>query len=288
MGNKLYNETAIQNIASSIRNKNGSQNTYKVSQMAQAILDLPTGGQSYNNGKNNFWVYISEAGGSVSIKVETEGDIIDWGDGTVETSTGTYTGHTYTNAGVYIISADSIYNAYGNNGDSIYAELNNATSSIYSLSGNRLFKLRLNNPSFTSLPSNTLQSKAVLQIVDAPYLTSLSDNVLIGDTALTNVSMPNTLTSIGSHAFEGCTALTTLTIPASVTNIGSYAFNGCISMQEYHFKGITPPTLGDAYVFYNIPANCIIYVPASSVTAYQTATHWSDYASHIQAEPSGE
>lgn len=43
MSNKLYDETSIQNIANAIRNKNGSSDLYTVGQMAQAILDIPTG-----------------------------------------------------------------------------------------------------------------------------------------------------------------------------------------------------------------------------------------------------
>ena len=46
MANKLYDETSIQNIANAIRNKNGSSDLYTISQMAQAILDIPYGGGS--------------------------------------------------------------------------------------------------------------------------------------------------------------------------------------------------------------------------------------------------
>lgn len=42
--NKLYEENDIQAIADAIREKNGTQNTYFVSEMANAITSLPTGG----------------------------------------------------------------------------------------------------------------------------------------------------------------------------------------------------------------------------------------------------
>ena len=42
--NKLYEENDIQNIANAIRGKNGSTDTYKVSEMASAINDIPSGG----------------------------------------------------------------------------------------------------------------------------------------------------------------------------------------------------------------------------------------------------
>ena len=44
MANKLYRESAVQNIADAIRQKNGLSSVYKVSQMAQAVLDLRTSG----------------------------------------------------------------------------------------------------------------------------------------------------------------------------------------------------------------------------------------------------
>lgn len=46
MALKLYNETDIEAIADAIRAKNGSSDTYKVSEMADAIDDIPTGGGS--------------------------------------------------------------------------------------------------------------------------------------------------------------------------------------------------------------------------------------------------
>lgn len=43
MSNKLYEESDVQAIANAIRTKNGSSDTYMVSEMAQAVLDIPTG-----------------------------------------------------------------------------------------------------------------------------------------------------------------------------------------------------------------------------------------------------
>ena len=44
MAEKLYEETAVANIANAIRNKNGQTTTYKIAEMAQAINNIPTGG----------------------------------------------------------------------------------------------------------------------------------------------------------------------------------------------------------------------------------------------------
>lgn len=50
MANKLYSENAVQNIADAIRQKNGLTTEYKISEMAQAVLDLPSGGEDLTKG----------------------------------------------------------------------------------------------------------------------------------------------------------------------------------------------------------------------------------------------
>ena len=44
MAQKLYEESNIQAIANAIRDKNGSTDTYKTSEMAAAISAIETGG----------------------------------------------------------------------------------------------------------------------------------------------------------------------------------------------------------------------------------------------------
>lgn len=46
MANKLYEESSIQDIADAIRSKNGSSDTYTVSEMSTAIENIPSGGGS--------------------------------------------------------------------------------------------------------------------------------------------------------------------------------------------------------------------------------------------------
>ncbi len=46
------------------------------------------------------------------------------------------------------------------------------------------------------------------------------------------------VTAIGDYAFENCTALTGLTISESVTSIGIRAFSGCTSLNEINFNSI--------------------------------------------------
>lgn len=57
-------------------------------------------------------------------------------------------------------------------------------------------------------------------------VTIIEANAFRGCTALTQVTIPNTVTSIGSNAFYQCSELKSVNIPDSITNIGTSAFSG--------------------------------------------------------------
>jgi hypothetical protein len=48
--------------------------------------------------------------------------------------------------------------------------------------------------------------------------------------ALTSVTIPESVTTIGEMAFRQCSALTSVTIPESVTTIGEGAFGECSAL----------------------------------------------------------
>lgn len=104
--------------------------------------------------------------------------------------------------------------------------------------------------------------------------------------SLSGITIPDGVTRIEAFTFQNCAPLSSITIPDGVTSIGNSAFNNCYSVKEYHLLPTMPPTLSNTSVFNNIPDDCIIYVPAGSLEAYQTATNWSAYADQMQEEPS--
>ncbi len=79
---------------------------------------------------------------------------------------------------------------------------------------------------------------------------------------------------IGSSAFSYCYTLTSITIPDTVTSIGTSAFIGCNGLGYIRFESETPPTVANSNVFKNIPTDCIIYVPSTSLSAYKSATNY--------------
>ena len=109
-------------------------------------------------------------------------------------------------------------------------------------------------------------------------------------TALSSINIPNSVEIIGQWAFLECTGATSVTIGTGVTNINQGAFQGCQNLQSITILATTPPSLrtnGAAPFYPTFPDNnCPIYVPAASVSTYQSAQYWSNYASRIQAIPS--
>ena len=102
---------------------------------------------------------------------------------------------------------------------------------------------------------------------------------------LTSITIPNSVTRIGNSALGNCSRLTSVTIGNSVTSIGSQCFTNCSVLTSITSLNTTPPTIGNANAFTNVPADCAIYVPAASVDTYKAANIWSTRADYIQAIP---
>ena len=97
---------------------------------------------------------------------------------------------------------------------------------------------------------------------------------------LTSVTIHSGVTVISGNSFQQCYNLVSIELPAGLTEIGGSAFINCRALTEIRLLATVPPTIHGDAVFTDTN-NCPIYVPAGSVTAYQTA--WSQYASRIQA-----
>ena len=106
--------------------------------------------------------------------------------------------------------------------------------------------------------------------------------------ALESISIPENITTVRGSAFYECHKLRTVEFRSTLTNIESDAFGNNHSMRNIHCRRQTPPTMGSTDVFYNLPRNCKIWVPASTdrevLTAYKTASNWSAYADFMYEE----
>lgn len=110
-----------------------------------------------------------------------------------------------------------------------------------------------------------------------------SVNFYVNGTTPTSYTFPSGTTAIKQYVFQGVKGISSITIPTSVTSIGNNAFDGCSDLTSVTINAVAPPTLGNSA--FNNTNNCTIYVPAGSVSAYQSASGWSSLASRIQAIP---
>jgi len=74
------------------------------------------------------------------------------------------------------------------------------------------------------IPATVMRNDTIYNVV------TIGGSAFSSCSALTSITIPNSVTSIGSYAFNGCSSLTSVTIGESVTSIGDYAFNGCSSL----------------------------------------------------------
>ena len=93
---------------------------------------------------------------------------------------------------------------------------------------------------------------------------------------LNYVRLPEGVTTIKEFAFSQCIALTTITLPASLTSVEEDAFSGAQLLNYVYPLSETPPT-AEEKAFRNIPSTCVLYVPANSLSDYQTATGWKEF-----------
>lgn len=128
---------------------------------------------------------------------------------------------------------------------------------------------------------NDYSSLSSVTIPDS--VTSIYDDAFAYCPSLTSITIPNSVTYLGEGVFKSCTSLTSVNIPSGITSIRTDLFRDCSGLTSVTVNATTPPTL-DSSAFSNTN-NCPIYVPASAVETYKSATGWSDYASRIQAIP---
>ena len=132
-----------------------------------------------------------------------------------------------------------------------------------------------------SIGSSAFSDCSGLTEVSFPKAINIGSNAFYNCSSLTKVSFPNA-TKIGNYAFQNCSSLTSVSFP-KVTSIGEYAFRDCSSLTTI-YVGTESDTVCTLSSKNAIPSSVTnIYVPASLVDSYKSATNWSTFASKIKS-----
>lgn len=142
-----------------------------------------------------------------------------------------------------------------------------------------------NFPAVTQIWSYAFYGCNSLTSVSFPALTTIGGSAFTSCFSLTTVNFP-VVTSIGSFAFNACTNLTSANFPA-VKRIESYAFIGCSTLSALVLGASAVCTLSNSNAFSKTPiasGTGYVYVPASLLASYQTATNWTYFSSQFLAK----
>ena len=108
-------------------------------------------------------------------------------------------------------------------------------------------------------------------------LKKLGNNALSGSNVTSVIFEDNSqLTEIQYFAFSYCSQLESVIIPSKVTKIGTYVFQNCTKLASITILATTPPTLDNTNAIST--ATTTIYIPAGTLSAYESATNWSAFA----------
>lgn len=112
-------------------------------------------------------------------------------------------------------------------------------------------------------------------------VTKIGKRAFYNCTSLTSIVIPNSVVSIEEGAFFNCTSLTSIAIPypsnVVTTTIGDKAFYNCTSLTSIYCKSSCPPRIDGINAFGNVPSNCKLYVPPTSVDEYKKTTGWKKF-----------
>ena len=143
-------------------------------------------------------------------------------------------------------------------------------------------------PAVTSIGNSAFYNCSSLTTASFPVAKSIASSVFAYCRSLATISFP-AVTYIGAYAFMYCDSLTNVSFPAASTIVG-YAFRYCYNLSNLYLMGSTVCTLSNSTAFSSTPyagysgsfsGTPRIYVPASLLTSYQTATNWTYFSSYF-------
>ena len=93
---------------------------------------------------------------------------------------------------------------------------------------------KINGITVETIGHGAFEKSAVTSVTIPDSVTAILDRAFANCFQLTNISIPNSVTSIGFSAFEHCTSLKSITLPSSLNSISEALFSDCSQLTTIH------------------------------------------------------
>ena len=93
---------------------------------------------------------------------------------------------------------------------------------------------KINGVPVEAINNAAFPNSAVTSVTIPDSVTSIHDVSFFNCSQLTNISIPNSVTYIGYSAFSYCTSLKSITLPSSLSTISRALFSGCSQLTTIH------------------------------------------------------
>ena len=120
---------------------------------------------------------------------------------------------------------------------------------------------KINGVTVETIGHGAFERSAVTSVTIPDSVTAIHDGAFANCSQLTNISIPNSVTSIGFSAFEHCTSLKSITLPSSLRSISEALFFGCSQLTTIQIPDSVPSI--QSYAFYHCGNLETIRIPVS-------------------------
>ena len=125
----------------------------------------------------------------------------------------------------------------------------------------------------TAIDHAAFHDSAVTSVTIPDSVTAIPDDAFTHCSQLTNISIPNSVTFIGFSAFNSCTSLKSITLPSSLSTIQSCAFYNCGNLKTIRIP-VSVTSIGN-YAFDRCP-NLMTVTYSGSKTQWDAITKGSN------------
>ena len=126
---------------------------------------------------------------------------------------------------------------------------------------------KINDVTVETIGNTAFQNSAVTSVTIPDSVTAIYSGAFANCSQLTNISIPNSVTYIGFSAFNSCTSLKSITLPSSLSSISEALFFGCSQLTTIHIP-VSVTSIGN-YAFADCPSLMTVTYPGSK-------TQWDD------------